>query len=129
MPAARLGIGYAPHGVARCVRRLGYGATAEIFFTARIFSATEALALGLATRVFPVASFAAEADAYLAAVVQNAPLSLRAVKAALTEMEKPEAQRDFTSAEAIIAACYDSADYAEGQAAFAQKRLPQFHGA
>ena len=128
VPAAKLGIGYAPHGVARCVRRLGYGATADIFFTARVFSAPQALAIGLATRVFPVAGFAAEADAYLAAIVANAPLSLRAVKSALVELEKPETQRDFAGAEAIIATCYDSADYAEGQAAFAQKRPPQFQG-
>ena len=129
VPAAKLGIGYAPHGVARCVRRLGFGATAEIFFTARVFCASQALALGLATRVFPVADFAAEADAYLAAIAENAPLSLRAVKAALRELDKPEAQRDFSHAKAAVAACYDSADYAEGQAAFAQKRPPQFQGA
>ena len=129
VPAARLGIGYAPTGVARCARRLGFGATAEIFFTARVFSASEALALGLATRVFPVESFAAEADAYLAAIAENAPLALRAVKAALLELDKLEAQRDFSNAQACVAACHDSADYAEGQAAFAQKRPPQFRGA
>ena len=128
IPAARLGIGYAPQGVARCVRRLGLAATAELLFTARIFSADEALAQGLVSRIFANDSFGAQSAEYLAMIVQNAPLSLRAAKATLTELEKPEAQRDFSRAEAMVAACYDSADYAEGQQAFLDKRPPQFTG-
>ena len=128
LPAARLGIGYGLPGVARLTRRLGFAAAAEILFTARIFDAVEAKGLGIVSRVFPAARFAQDCAAYLAVIAQNAPLSLIAAKSALVELEKPEAARIPAAVDAAVAACYESADYAEGQLAFAQKRQPFFHG-
>ena len=128
LPAARLGIGYGLAGVARLTRRLGFAAVAEILFTARIFDAAEAKGLGLVSRIFPAARFAQDCAAYLAIIAENAPLSLMAAKSALVELEKPESARNRAAVAAAVAACYESADYAEGRLAFAQKRQPVFQG-
>ena len=53
---------------------------------------------------------------------------MRAIKTALHELSKPETQRDIATANALVQACFDSADYQEGQAAFAAKRQPEFQG-
>ena len=36
--------------------------------------------------------------------------------------------REMEKVEAMITACFDSADYKEGRAAFQEKRKPQFQG-
>jgi len=128
VPAARLGLGYAYAGIAALVRKLGPGATADIMLSARIVEAPEALRLGVLNSLWEDAAFASEAQAYLARMAGNAPLTLRAVKRALAELARPEAERDVAAVEASIAACHASADYAEGQAAFRDKREPVFRG-
>ena len=128
LPAARLGIGYGLPGVARLTQRLGFAAAAEILFTARIFDAAEAKGLGIVSRICTAARFAQDSAALLADIAGNAPLSLLAAKSALVELAKPENVRNAAAVNAAVAACYESADYAEGQLAFAQKRLPVFRG-
>jgi enoyl-CoA hydratase/carnithine racemase len=128
IPAARLGLGYDFANVARLVHRLGPGAAAEMLFTAKIIDAAEGQRLGIAQRVYPVASFAADVAAYAATIAANAPLTLLAAKRALREIEQPEASRDRAAVGRLVAACFASADYAEGQAAFRDKREPRFTG-
>ena len=128
LPAARLGIGYGLPGVARLTQRLGFAAAAEILFTARIFDAAEAKGLGIVSRISAAERFAQDSASLLADIAGNAPLSLMAAKSALVELEKPESERDASAVDAAVAACYESADYAEGQLAFAQKRAPIFQG-
>ena len=128
VPAAKLGLGYEFEGVRKLVDVVGPTFAKEIFFTARTYDANEVLAMGLATRLFPDADFATLSGQYLAAIAENAPLSLSAAKLTLREFDRPESSRDFADAEAMVAACYESADYAEGRLAFTQKRPPVFLG-
>ena len=53
LPAARLGLGYHQSGVERLVGLLGPSAAAEVFFTARQYTADEALRIGLVNRIVP----------------------------------------------------------------------------
>lgn len=128
VPAARLGLGYAYAGIAALVRKLGPGVTGDIMLSARVVEAPEALRLGIVNALWDEPGFAAESEAYLARIAGNAPLTLRAVKRALVELARPEQQRDVAAVEALIAACHASADYAEGQVAFREKREPIFRG-
>jgi enoyl-CoA hydratase len=129
VPAARLGLGYGPDGVKALADVVGPAATADILFTARQIGADEALRLGLVGAVLADDALDAAVDEKVGRIAGNAPLTLRAVKAALQELRRPEGERDPQRVEALVAACFDSADYREGQAAFAEKRKPEFRGA
>src|SRR5215210_3976482 len=118
IPAARLGLGYGYDDVSLLVERLGVGAAAEILFTASIIHADNAVTRGIVHTVFADEVFTERAEEYLGAIGANAPLVLNAVKRALIELEKPKHERDIAAVEKAAAACIESRDYLEGQAAF-----------
>lgn len=128
IPAGRLGIGYDYTDIARFVHQLGPGPVADLLLNAREVDAAEGLRFGILNEVHDCTTFAVEARQYLKRVAENAPLTLRAVKGALVELSRPEHQRNIAKVDALVAACYSSADYREGQAAFREKRNPKFTG-
>jgi enoyl-CoA hydratase len=128
VPAARLGLGYGFSGVTALVGLVGPAWTAEILFSARRFSAPEALQMGLLNRVTPAAELRHEVMSLAASIAGNAPLTIAAAKAAIRAAGRPPELRDLTQVEAMVEACFRSQDYREGQRAFAEKRPPVFTG-
>jgi enoyl-CoA hydratase/carnithine racemase len=128
VPPARLGLGYGIAGIAKLAQLVGPAFAKEILFSGKRFPAPAALQMGLLNAVFPKADLEAEVTALAESIAANAPLTLRSVKLALRELQKPEAERDFHAAQRAVDACYESEDYREGIAAFLEKRAPRFTG-
>jgi enoyl-CoA hydratase/carnithine racemase len=128
IPAARLGLGYAFPGVATLMNLTGPACTAEILYSARRFSAAEALRMGLVNRVVPADELRTAVLELADSIARNAPLTVAAAKTAIREAGRPAERRDLARVEAMVEACYRSTDYLEGQRAFAEKRSPAFTG-
>jgi enoyl-CoA hydratase/carnithine racemase len=136
MPAARLGLGYGTAGTARFLALLGPQRTFELFYTARIFGAADALAKGFVLQVTPAAELDATVAGLAEAIAGNAPLTLEATKRSLEALlaargapaSAESLERRFAAARSAIAACGTSQDYREGARAFMEKRAPRFTG-
>ena len=128
VPAARLGLGYGFGGVEQLMQLVGPSWASEILFSARRLSASEALHCGLVNRVVGVDVLRDEVFALAGAIRDNAPLTVKALKAAIREARRPPERRDLQHVADLVEACFRSDDYREGQAAFLEKRRPRFEG-
>ncbi len=126
MPATALGLHYYPSGLQRYVSRFGVSATKRAFLTARPFGMAQLQALGL----FEAVSDAAGWDATLAALVQDvlalAPLAVQETKRSINEVARGDYDEHRLRAREHMTSA--SADFAEGRAAFAERRTPVFTG-
>jgi enoyl-CoA hydratase/carnithine racemase len=98
----------------------------EILFTGRRLSAAEAEREKLVNRVVPDSHIEAETAVLCATIATNAPLSIRAAKETIDQISRN--RPDPARIAERVAACFDSADYAEGRRAFLDKRRPLFRG-
>ena len=128
VPAAKLGLGYRAAGIKTLMDLVGPAYAKEIFFTARLFSAQEALGMGLINRVVPDAELDAYVDNYCSLIAQNAPLTIHAAKRTIEELTRLDGNPDFDRTRQLVKECFASDDYVEGRRAFMEKRRPQFKG-
>jgi enoyl-CoA hydratase len=128
VPAAKLGLGYGFTGIKKLVDVVGPSFAKEIFYTARQFTAPEALAMGLVNRMLPEAELEKYVKDYADTISGNAPMTVDAVKYIVGEVVKPESKRDLKKCADLVAQCFASKDYIEGRKAFMEKRKPAFTG-
>lgn len=128
MPAARLGLGYGLAGVQAFLNLLGPAALKEVFFTGEPFDAEHAQRIGFVQRVYADDAFLEGVTERAQVIAANAPLTLRALKSAIHALQAPGDASLEARALAAVQACFDSDDYQEGRAAFAEKRRPAFKG-
>lgn len=127
MPAAKLGLGYSVDGVMRFADLVGPMSVLDLFMSARMFGAEEALRMGFVTKVKSPDRLEEEVAELASLIAGNAPLTLRAVKLALRAWHRRDASSIGDARKAVLA-CAQSGDYLEGQQAFREKRPPIFQG-
>jgi enoyl-CoA hydratase len=98
-----------------------------MIFTARLFEAQEALAIGLVSEVVAEpAALMARAQELARLVAGHAPLTLQATKQALRRLT--QAASADVDGDDLVTLCYTSADFREGMEAFLGKRTPNWQG-
>lgn len=127
-PAARLGLAFPLDYAQLVVNLVGLGAAREMMFTARRYSASEAVSIGLVNRVVPKAELEDYTRRYAISIAENAPLSVKAAKIVLAECAKGDSLRDTRRIDDALSACMNSEDLRLGAEAFMQKKKPVFVG-
>jgi enoyl-CoA hydratase/carnithine racemase len=109
-------------------RMVGYARAAEIAFTGRTLLADEALELGLVNHVVPAEELADRTAALAAEIAANAPLAVRAIKRMMRAAETETFEQNVHHVFLQLLPLLRTADFAEGVAAYMEKRDPDFTG-
>lgn len=128
LPPARLGIAYAPGGLARLASLVGTAVARRLVFTAEPVPAERARTLGLVDDVVEKDKLDDAVRQLADGMAGAAPMAVRAMKRTLNALEARLSDADREAADADRRSCYASEDVAEGLAAFAQRRAPKFRG-
>ncbi len=125
VPPAKLGLAYPLDAMADIVNAVGAQNAKRLLYTAERCSAKQMLAMGFLSEVIAPERI----DHHVSGIAENiaslAPLTHQATKAAVAAALGGDKQ----PAEQLGTKTFTSTDYAEGRAAFREKRPPKFNGA
>jgi enoyl-CoA hydratase/carnithine racemase len=124
----RIGIFPGAGGPVRLPRIVGPGKARELIFSGRRIDAAEALRCGLVEQVVPATDFGVAVARLAGEIRDAAPLAVRAVKRVLDIGADLPQGAALAYAEALRRPLDATRDYAEGLAAFAERRPPCFRG-
>ena len=126
MPATALGLHYYPSGLQRYVSRFGMAGARRAFLTARPFTDRQLEAMGLFEALVTAEDWDNTVQALVSDVLALAPLAVQATKRSLQELETGQFDEAVVREREHMTS--RSADFAEGRAAFAERRKPVFVG-
>jgi 2-(1,2-epoxy-1,2-dihydrophenyl)acetyl-CoA isomerase len=109
-------------------RLVGYARAAEMSFTTDPIDAATAERIGLVNRVVAADQLMAEASGLAARLAKSAPIALALAKRALNRSLETTLEQALEFEAELQAIAGRSNDYAEGVAAFVEKRPPNFTG-
>lgn len=126
VPIKNLGLVVAYDEMAGLLALCGRAVMLEILLEGRVFDAAEAFQKGLVNRVVPDEKVEEEAYAAARRIAEGAPLVARWHKKFARRLAdpKPLSEKEYDESYA----CFDTADFREGVAAFLAKRKPGFKG-
>lgn len=109
-------------------RIVGTAAALDLFWTGRWVDASEALSLGIVTKVVPDEDLTEAVRDYAVQLAQAAPLSVRAIKKLVLQGMAMPLDQHLDGLAAQLAVVRTSDDHKEAVAAARDKRPPQFSG-
>ena len=109
-------------------RLVGYARAAEMSFTTEPVDAATAERIGLVNRVVRADQLMAEANALCTRLAKSAPIALALAKRALNRSLESSLEQALEFEAELQAVAGRSKDYAEGVAAFVEKRPANFTG-
>jgi enoyl-CoA hydratase/carnithine racemase len=95
-------------------------------FSARFMPASEAFEMGLINFIHERGAIESACIDYAKTIANNAPLTVKAAKAAVNAWERDSRDDEVEAVRAMVDDCFNSEDYREGRKAFANKRPPEF---
>ena len=126
MPAAALGLHYYPSGLRRYVSRFGLQASKHAFLLGQSMPYKDLEPLGIFEALVDEGDFEAKVQSLIDTLSQMAPLALAQTKKSLNDIAAglySEPTLKERSRQSV-----HSQDFAEGRAAFAERRTPKFTG-
>ena len=109
-------------------RLVGQQVAADLLFTGRRVPGTEALELGLADRLVARDQVRGEAHAMAREVAMSAPLAVRSIRETLRGDLADQVQAAVAHEHREQDRLQQTADFAEGSRAMAERRIPEFRG-
>lgn len=126
MPAARLGVVYAPEGIARFVACMGPARARQLFLTGRPVPAARALQMGLVDEVVEPAELMDRARESAHDIALASPLAVAGTRAAVAAIVGAVRPGDAAVIEDWRTRAYASEEFAEGLSAFRERRPPRW---
>jgi len=107
-------------------RYVGERKAREMVYTCRLYTAQEALEMGLINTVVPPEELDATVTALCDDILNKSPQSIRIAKIALNAGSDQEFYGSYFATSELLAAIYGNPENMEGIAAFLEKRKPEF---
>ena len=121
-PETGLGITPGFGGTQRLARLVSPGMAKQLIYTAKNIKADEAYRIGLVNAVYPQEELMAAAMKLAGQIAVNAPIAVRATKAAInTGLEQPMDEAIVTE-EKLFGSCFETQDQKNAMTAFVEKR-------
>jgi enoyl-CoA hydratase len=127
-PEVNLGIIPGFGGTQRLIHRCGIGQARRLCYTADLLSASEALTMGLADKIFPEAQFFEQVQTLAELIASKAPLAVQGAKRVINRSQDTALLSGLRLEVEEFLRLFGTADREEGMDAFLQKRKPSFTG-
>lgn len=126
VPCVKLGNCLSMNNYVRLVSIVGAARARELVYTGRLVPAQEALAAGLVHEVVEVDQLQTRVQELAEQLTKSAPLTIQVTKEAIRRIQ--EGMQSTLNGDDLVETCYNSDDFAEGVAAFLEKRRPNWQG-
>ena len=128
MPETRIGLIPDVGGSSRLPAVVGLGRAKELIMTGKLIGGDEAERIGLANRVAPGDELEAATQTLVDELLACAPVAVGLAKRVMDAAAKPALAVTLELEVTMQERCAATADFAEGAAAFREKRQPEFSG-